>query len=88
MTVETLFKRVLGLTYVLHSAQPARNEINNISSVASDTANGLVEGTRSLAEFPNVVLTNYTTGITLKSTMLDSRGCLQRGNFSSDNQVP
>ena len=26
VTVETLFKRVLGLTYVLHSAQPARED--------------------------------------------------------------
>ena len=49
VTVETLFKRVLGLTYVLHSAQPARNEINNVSGIACDMTNGLVGGARSMA---------------------------------------
>ena len=45
VTVETLLKRVLGLTYVLHSTQPARNEINNISGVACDMTYGLVGST-------------------------------------------
>ena len=45
VTIETLFKRVLGLTYILHSTQPARNEINNISGIACDMTYGLVGGT-------------------------------------------
>ena len=80
VTVETLFKRVLGLTYVLHSAQPARNEINNVSGIACDMTNGLVGGARSMAKkrfrFIDVVLTDNTTGFTLKSTVLGRWGCI------------
>ena len=43
---------------------------------------------RKRYRFMDVVLTNNTTGVTLESTMLDGRSCLQRRNFRSDNQVP
>ena len=79
--METLFQRVLSLTNILHPTQPARNEINNISSIACDVTDGLVRSTRRMASkglsLKDVVLTDNTTRSTLEGTMLDGGGCLK-----------
>ena len=92
MAIETLFQRILSLTDILHPTQPARNEINNVSSIACDVTDGLVRSTRRMARkglrLKDVVLTDNTTRSTLEGTMLDGGGCLKGRDFCSDNQVP
>ena len=78
MAIETFLERVLGLTHILNSAHPARNEIYYIRCGASDLAFGLVsvaitsEGIR----FLDVVLADDTPRVALKSAVLGGTSAL------------